>query len=294
MTISKEQEDFRNGKLGASDVASALGHNPYKSKAQLYGQILGLTPPFQGTLATRVGEHMEPLVLHEVNRSCLEGGTPFVNHGETVIAEGIPWLICHPDGMRIQEGEKQLLEIKNVGPRATWNYDRDGTPPIWTMDQCLAQSFICGIPVVYIASYHGGNDLRFKRLEFNKNNYSELEEKLFEFWHYVENKICPPVEWNDAKTIQQLHPTPTITQQTLVETKAEGVVSEYLRAKDEKKKAEQSLLKMEATMKQTMADTEELVDDEGRVIFSYKNEKRGSKTNRVLRCKIKDTDYAEV
>ena len=54
------------------------------------------------------------------------------------------------------------------------------------------------------------------------------------------------------------------------------------------------MLKQEAIMKQTMADTEELVDDEGRVIFSYKNEKRGSKTNRVLRCKIKDTDYAEV
>ena len=47
-------------------------------------------------------------------------------------------------------------------------------------------------------------------------------------------------------------------------------------------------------MKQAMKDTEELVDDDGRVIFSYKNEKRGSKTNRVLRCKIKETDYAEV
>ena len=64
--------------------------------------------------------------------------------------------------------------------------------------------------------------------------------------------------------------------------------------KDEKKKAEQGLLKQEAIMKQAMKDTEELVDDDGRVIFSYKNEKRGSKTNRVLRCKIKDADYAEV
>ena len=102
MTISAEQEDFRKGKLGASDVASALGHNPYKSKAQLAGEIWEMVPPFQGTLATRVGEHMEPLVLHEVNRSCLEGGSPFVNHGETVVHSEIPWLICHPDGYRIQ------------------------------------------------------------------------------------------------------------------------------------------------------------------------------------------------
>jgi hypothetical protein len=196
--------------------------------------------------------------------------------------------------MRVDEnGNTELLEIKNVGPRATWNYDRDGTPPIWTMDQCLAQAFICKVSTVYIGSYHGGNDLRLKKLVFNQRNFDELEEGLREFWYFVENKIVPPLGWGDAKTISQLHPTPTVTQQTLVETKAKGIVGDYLNARKSKKIAERGLLELEAKMKLAMSQTEELVDEEGRTIFSYKNEKRGSKNNRVLRCKIKELDHYE-
>ena len=293
MTITSTQSELRKGKIGASDVASALGHNPYKTKAQLYAQILGLVAPFEGSLATRVGEHMESLILHEINTQLVDpdkGERPFVNHGETVLHPTLEWLLCHPDGMRIgADGETELLEIKNVGPRATWNYERDGTPPIWVMDQCLAQAFVCKVKIVWVGSYHGGNDLRFKKLTFNQANFDELERGLKEFWYYVENEIIPPLGWQDSKSISELHPHPTVSQRNVFETKSRGIVKDYLEARKSKKQAERGLLELEAKMKLAMKETEELVDEDGRTIFSYRNEKRGSKTSRVLRCKIKES-----
>ena len=132
MTISESQKAFRHGKIGASDFATAIGLNPYKTPAWLYHKLRGEVSWDGETIATRAGTVMEPLIAQayteKTGRACVE-------YGDTLIHPSEPRIICHCDYKTNWLEEDRLIEIKNVGPRmhAAW---ADGVPDYVRVQAC--------------------------------------------------------------------------------------------------------------------------------------------------------------
>lgn len=95
----------REGMLTASDVPTALGDNPYQTRASLLRRKLGLEPPFEGNFFTRWGHEFEPVAVRAYEdatcEACLEFG--LIGHPT------IPWLGGSPDRVTVTG---RLVEVK--------------------------------------------------------------------------------------------------------------------------------------------------------------------------------------
>lgn len=101
-----EWYEIRNDLLTASDVPSALGQNPYKSRKQLLKEKCGLTKKvFKGNFATNHGQKYESVALSLYEKryddKCYETGL--------YIHPVYKWLGCSPDGISTSG---RLIEIK--------------------------------------------------------------------------------------------------------------------------------------------------------------------------------------
>jgi len=113
--ITQEQIKFKKGKIGASQVAAALGISPFQTPANLAMELLGRIPPPEENEAMRIGNIMEPAIAQiYMDRE------EMIIHPweETCVHPHFDWLIAHPDYFYNDENEIKpicLIEIKNVG-----------------------------------------------------------------------------------------------------------------------------------------------------------------------------------
>ena len=92
---SDEWLKMREDILTASDVASAIGQNKYKSKKQLFQEKIGQGGTFQGSIATRWGQHLEDYAALEYE---MRSGCKLTSHG-LVIHDTFKWLGGSVDGI---------------------------------------------------------------------------------------------------------------------------------------------------------------------------------------------------
>lgn len=95
----------RKGKLTASDINTALGENPYKSRLQLVLEKAGMPSEFKGNVATEHGQKYEPVACEKYEK---EYGRKVYEYG-LLPHPTINFLAGSPDGVT-NEGE--LIEIK--------------------------------------------------------------------------------------------------------------------------------------------------------------------------------------
>jgi len=280
MPITEEQRQLRGGKIGSSDIAGVRGHSPYTTPAKVYAKVKGLCDGPIETTAMRVGTAMEPIILNEFN---LKHGVNFNEYNDTLYHPSHEFLICHCDG--VNGDQTELLEIKNVGHRVSHHWGPDGDPvgvPLYVLDQCVFQSFMTGIMTVWVCAYFGGNDIRSYKIVFSKKDHNALEDDLLKFWGYVERSEVPPLGATDAKSASLYWPQHStgVTASIIDNARVLG----YTKNRQKKQDAEEEMLKYEASLKQSMKDSEELLDDKGNVIFTWRTDRRG---NRSFRCKIR-------
>ena len=60
--ITAEQIEFKRGKIGASQVAAALGLAPFQTEANLAMELLGRIPPPEENDFMQIGNIMEPTI----------------------------------------------------------------------------------------------------------------------------------------------------------------------------------------------------------------------------------------
>jgi hypothetical protein len=125
-------------RLTGSNFGAAVGHNRFKSPAQLVHDML--YGDFDGNDATRWGSAHEALACHEyatARRALLDrggggggGGRFEVTHSGLSVAEDRPWLAVSPDG-HVREGDEEgVVEIKCPFSRRVYQ----AIPPYY-MDQ---------------------------------------------------------------------------------------------------------------------------------------------------------------
>lgn len=113
-------------RLGVSgtDIATLLGHNPYKSEPDLILDKLGVGKPFVGNAATRAGQTLEPYVAN----AWAKRHQKIIINGSFSISEENDKFIGTPD---FEVGDESGLEIK-TGAENTY---KAGCPKYYE-DQC--------------------------------------------------------------------------------------------------------------------------------------------------------------
>ena len=271
MTITAEQKEFKQGKIGASQSASCLNRNRFGSAAQEFNRIKGVMPAFVDTTATRVGEAMEPTILNEYNVTNGYNAEPYP---ETLIHPDEPRIIAHCDGK--DHKRDVLVEIKNVGPRMKEDWKEDA--PEYVKIQACHQSMLDQTPRVDIVAYFGGNDLRVYEQDFKESDWGSLYDGLKDFLGYVDRNECPPLTKADLPFLKYFFKDEGTTVQAtpIIENYAKNLHKDKVRVKPDKD-IEAHIKEAEFEIQKFMGTNSTLVGRDGDVLFTWKTPKsRGS------------------
>lgn len=189
----------RQGGIGSSDAAAAVGLHPYKSRLQLWmektGRDAGLpqadpnddqSPMYWGTLLEPiVAAHYTRRTGHRVRR--LNAVLQHPDH---------PWMLANIDREVVGAGDVQILECKTAGIHGArfWN---DGVPA-YVQLQVMHQLAVTGKQAADVAVLLGGQDLQVFRIVRDDAMIAQLIALERQFWDCVERDQAPAADGSDS------------------------------------------------------------------------------------------------
>jgi len=180
--------------IGASQSAAVLGVNPWKSKVDVWDDLVYGGDPIEDNLAMRLGRDLEP-ILQKLFME--QTGLTVKQDNKIRIHKDYDYLTCNLDGMVI--GEKVPVEYKTSAQ--PW----DGEIPDHYFVQLQHQMMITESPYIYYASLSLGynKQLIIEKYERDDKFINDMKEELVSFWeNNVLKKIPPePVSLADAKKV---------------------------------------------------------------------------------------------
>ena len=289
--ITKEQIKFKKGKIGASQVAAAIGLSPFQTQANLAMEILGRIPPTEENEAMRTGNIMEPAIAQlYMDREKVE----IYPWKDTCVHPTFDWLIAHPDYFYTDDADIPicLVEIKNVGSRQRFRWE-DGVP-VYVVAQCVLQSLLTGINRVEVVAYFGGNDLEIYPLKITTKQQESLMTKVSLFWFdWIEKNMIPPVCDRDIELIKTLYPSAdNVEEMTATESVMEDVKN-YQEWKVNRNSIDQTIGTLEAKIRLMMGGSSTLKAPDGTRLFTWKQAKPSAKTDwkSVAQCFESQENY---
>ena len=204
MSFTREELAARRLSLGASEIASVVGLNPYRSVHETWMLKRGLVEE-EDNVKSRIGQLIEP-VIAQVYRE--ETGAELAHFG-TVTHATEPWATATPDGFVF--GIPRLLEIKCVGWRMAhhWTDEEEGVPDYYRVQgewQCL----VTGAQEVDFAALIGGTDFRIYRCRHDAALGAMLLERG-RWLNHVRTGTPPAVDHSDGarEMLRRLYPRNT-------------------------------------------------------------------------------------
>lgn len=191
---SDEWKEYRNNKLGASDVAAILGKSPYLSSYDLWLQKTGKGSPFSGNAATSYGKAMEPILRDRFCSEYEEGYMPAV-----YLHDEFEFLMASLDGVTLFEDK--ILEIKACN-REVFDLAKNGVvadhyyPQLQLQLSCVPTS-----KEVNFYCYNGGDTCNVV-VKRDDDFINDMLEKCKEFYDYILNDTPPPINEDDCLLIE--------------------------------------------------------------------------------------------
>ena len=189
--------------IGASEVSSVLGINPFKTPLQVYAEKTGEVKPddLSDNEAVEWGTRLERVVSEKFAEK----------HGVKLIARKTryehplyPFLSCELDN--IVAGSEELVEIKTVNAWAYKQWENEDEIPNHVVVQVMMQLGLSKRKKGWIGCLVGGQRYLEKCVEFDQEFYDDLVEKCVAFWDMVVNKVPPVAEAADNKFMIELFP----------------------------------------------------------------------------------------
>lgn len=225
-----EDRNFSKGRdyLGASDMQTIAGINPYQTPLELWEILTGRAEAFQGNKRSDWGHRQEPLILGEYVRkiyASAEARNDFITSrmwGETQFKELHSWTEARPEGydrlcahgdLLDLSGEVPILiQAKNTGAYAAAQRKRDANKgydlddrsangiPLSVYFQEQWELFCYGIEQAYVAVLIDGWDWQlFGPVEYNKKTVETLLSlSLRMLWHIDKDEPPTPQTWSDV------------------------------------------------------------------------------------------------
>jgi putative phage-type endonuclease len=201
--------NYRSSGIGASEVGTVLGLNPWKSSVELFYQKIGQLPSkIDENVAMFMGTRLEPVVANLWEHYDNDERVFIENYNEGrktrlggevtgyILNEKYPHLFLSPDrlilkkkGRLVYNGKLSMknitgvLEIKTISGFASKQWE-GGIPPSYV---CQITTYMLGLGLEYgeIAFLEDGRKLTVIQVKYSESLGAQIIEKTTEFWERV-------------------------------------------------------------------------------------------------------------
>lgn len=277
--------------IGASEVPTIIGVNPFQTPLQLWRRKKEIDPPVEENFAMRAGHYLEDAVAqffaHETGAHIIQASADdFI-----IIDEHKPFLRVSPDRTYWKQGEthsernKCILECKTT----QMEIDEDDLPMHWFC-QLQMNLGVSGYKRGALAWLTMGREFGYKFVDFDPQLFEWMVAQTTHFWEY---NILQDVEPDMTEVADTLLKYPLHTAGKTIE--ADSTLVDTLRKLKEIKEEISALTsskeKLEADIKMAMNDAEAIVKD-GKTLCTWKAPKQRQKFNEK-RFKAEEEDMWE-
>lgn len=182
---SDEWYAFRQKHLGASEIASVLGLNPWKEAKELWLEKIGEKEPFKGNEHTERGSRLEPMV-----RAFYEDLYSVKVETPTLTYRDWPVLSASLDGLA--DGRVSEFKAPRIGSRLVTHSYNNEIPPYYYAQ--IQQQMLCANVGMADFVVYDGFYINVTCFAANACFQDRLIRCAKEFWQQVEER-----QWNDEK-----------------------------------------------------------------------------------------------
>lgn len=260
--------EVRQGGIGSSDAASAVGLNPYKSQLELWLEKTGRATAKEETTGMNDpcywGTLLEPYVATAYQQ---QTGRKVRRVNAVLQHPTFNFMLANLDREVVGSPDVQILECKTAGEFGSRLW-KDGVPE-YVQLQVQHQLAVTGHAAADVAALLCGQKLEIHRIERDDEVIARLIVLETNFWRCVEQDLPPAADGSEsaARALRQLYPGNDTTldfgeNDTLCET---FTTLSALKAELEEKglRAEQC----KQTIQQAMGDASRAVFQGGEVTF---------------------------
>jgi putative phage-type endonuclease len=289
MSLTPEEQ----AKIGGSDVTAILGLSQWSTPLQLYVRIVsaleGRPLKSEDNGDMRRGRHLERAVLALYAEETGATLLPAASLSQVLK----PWARASLDS-RAERNGRRVVEVKTAGLTEARKWGEAGTDAVpqayvfqttWYVGHALAAGAV-DVPEADVAALVAG-DLRVYHVGFDAELFAMLEAAAERFWvdYVLPRRPPPPTELlKDVEAVGSLYPRHEgeARQWDALATEEQVAVREYLRARQERKRAEALEAAWEARLKLalgTIPRLEGLPPDTGAKALTWRQNKGRMETD---------------
>ena len=275
------------GRLGCSEISTALGVSPWKTPLDLWLEKTGrATPPdLNGMLRVDLGNRLEQVVA---DLYMARYGAKVIRDSREYTHSELP-LVGHID--RRVLGRRAGLEIKTSLGRFVngddWGEEGTDQIPLHYLTQVMGYLMLTGYESWDVAVLLAGPEFRVYTVSPDPEAFDAIRTGVRAFWRHVETDMPPTV----TTLADAARRWPLSTENRVVALPGhDGIVRELRAMRAEIKALEIEADQRELALKTFLQDSELLVDADGRKLCTWKTETR--KNLDTARLKAERPDVA--
>lgn len=204
VAVSTHKQDLSRFGIGASEIASVAGLNPYASPWDIYLRKIGQTPDIEQNEPMEWGHRLEPAIRQKYadeTNAVIYVPPASLFHPEHFFARATP------DGVVLDTNLIEpwrgggyrwlaLVQCKNVGHwvEKAWS----DAPPAYVQLQEQWEMLVTETDRADVAVLIGGNDFRTYTIHRDNKVIADLVTIGSAFWKRVESRTPPPVDDSEA------------------------------------------------------------------------------------------------
>lgn len=193
-----EWHEWRSNGIGASDIGTIMGVNPYKTPLQLFNEMCGYKKVDFVNDAMKHGNEQEPLA-----RAWLEKHLGVTLDNFCAEDDELSFMRCSFDGINLVDD--MLIEIKCPYSTSSLNALLNDEIPLTYVYQVQWQLAICGFNKGYLAVWND-NQCVLHHINADKDLQAEIKIAALKFWDDFIRGIPPkPIE-KDYVDLSENHP----------------------------------------------------------------------------------------
>jgi putative phage-type endonuclease len=265
LTTREEWLEERKKTIGASEVPTIMGLNPWETPLQLAARRLGRIPEKEETDAMRMGHRLEPVIDAMYQE---ETGRQTINLGEYTIQynKDYPYMHCTLDRQVqpcVGRDMPGVGEYKAPGARMAGEWE-DGIP-LYVQCQVQAQMAVCKMDWGSVAALVGGQTFLWGDVERNDKFIEQMLAATYMFSDSLRRGELPDAEKGDHDALKLLYLKEESDTEIILPADAGTWIDALEDAKRRKKLAEGTIEDMEAQLFDAMRENERGLLLDGRV-----------------------------
>ncbi|MBN8263221.1 MAG: YqaJ viral recombinase family protein [Xanthomonadales bacterium] len=282
-TLDRQQWlSVRQGGIGSSDAAAAVGLCPYKSQLELWMEKTGRTPKEDAPPGMEDPRYWGTLLEPYVAVAYSQQTNRKVRKVNAVLQHpSFPYMLANIDREVVGCPDVQILECKTAGEWGSKLW-RDGVPE-YVQLQVQHQLAVTNQQAADVAVLLCGQRLEIHRIERDEDVIARLMVLEARFWQYVTTDIEPPADGSESagKALRQLYPGGGNTLDFCENRGLSDAFAELVALKDELEVRGKHAEQLKQTLQQAMGDAARAVFATGEVSFKRAQDGTSLDTKRL-------------